>query len=446
MMEFARAKSAERVNVSGYVKRVRDDCFLLLPTLYTPQIYLPCLLASGEALPPENAYVNVEGMSQWTNLRNDGRTQFQGERAISVQTWSKAGPEYVLERPRMDFNQFKSEVFAPTYNVEPIVQDLLAYQIVSCPGFEQFLGGLNISLYDTTKRKAARDVAKVIGMIVPRDLGKPHTISSSFGETQLRYKFDLINIDADRSLPLSLTEVMTNRSTSDAFSELSISMSSKNSRPKTLEEVPCSLTDFPTILNEDADLTTAKIDPSLDAFKYMLHQHLIAPEVENSVAITDAIQERLMQLPNRYEISSDTLARCKMLDASYMGRPQSVLRLALAACRANNRSSVSSDYVTKIYEEYFLKNFDHVYQTWSETDLFRKKGISLLDLSNGERKIVKVVDAYESTDRKHATFREIADETKIGDFILSQLLLDLTQKKSFLFEAHPGCYRTIRRE
>jgi hypothetical protein len=445
MMEFARAKKAERVKISGYVKRVRDDCFLLLPTLYTPQIYLPCFLAEGEPLPPENAYVNIEGVSQWTNLRNDGSTQFQGEQAINVQTWCKTSLESVLEKPRMDFNQFKSELFAPTYNVEPIIQDLLAYQIVSCPSFEQFLGGLNISLYDATNHKAARDVAKVVGMIVPRDLGKPHTISSSFGETQLRYKFNLINIDADRSFALSLAEAMTNRRTSGALSELSISISSGKSRPKTLEDLPCSLTDFPTILNENADLTTARIDPNLDAFKYMLHQHLVAPEVENSVAITDTIQERLMQLPNHYDMSSDTLARCKMLDASYTGRPQSILRLALAACRANNLSSVTRDYATKIYEEYFLKNFENVYQTWSETDLFRKKGISLPDLSGDEQKIVRVVEAHESTDKKHATFREIADETKLDDFILSKLLFDLTQRKSFLYEAHQGCYRTIRR-
>ena len=442
MKEFAQAKDSKQVKISGYAKKIGDDSFLLLPTLYTPQVSLPCVVASGH-LPPDNAYVTVEGLTEWGNLRRSLGREFEADKVLSVQTWSRVTPEYDVPRPKMDFAQFKDSAFGHIINLDPIVKDFVAYQMVSCPDFEGFLGGLNISLYDKTAKRHAQAVAKNIGMIVPRDIGSPYTLSTPFGEVKMRYRFNFLQIDADKALSSGLREVMTNRHRDTSLSELSISLSSANSKPKTLEEPPCSLVDFPTVLNEDVDLVTAKVDPDLDAFKYMLYQHLTAPIVDDSATILRDLSEKLVELPKRFEIPSDMLARCKLLDASYVGRPQSILRLALATGRATGQRTVGSADAIKVYNEYFLTNFDNVIHAWSESDLFAQKGIPLAKLSGDERKIFRLIERYESTDRKHATYQEIAEETKMDDYVLRQVLFDMVQRKGILIESSPMCYRTI---
>jgi hypothetical protein len=445
MKEFAQARDAKQTKISGYAKRIRDDSFLLLPTLYTPQISLLCVVASGN-LPPDNAFVSVEGSTEWANLRRSHGRQFEGDKVISVQSWNQVAPEYEVPKPKMGFRQFKTDAFGRILNLEPIVQDLVAYQMVSCPDFGGFLGGLNISLYDKTGRNTARMVAREIEMIVPKDMGKPHILSTPLGEVEMRYKFNFVRVDADERLPSGISKVMIDRSADAAFSELSISLSSSKSRPKNLEEPPCALADFPTILNEDVDLAAVKVDPSLDAFKYMLYQHLAAPMVEDSAAIIRNLSEKLVELPQRFDIPADKLARFKILDASYVGRPQSILRLALATCRAGDRHIVSNDDVINAYNNYFLKNFDHVYDSWSDSDLFEEKGIPIPRLSRDEWKILRIVEKYESTGRAYATYNEIAEESKIGEYALGQFLFDLTQTKSRLIEIPQKCYRTIPRD
>jgi hypothetical protein len=64
-------------------------------------------------------------------------------------------------------------------------------------------------------------------------------------------------------------------------------------------------------------------------------------------------------------------------------------------------------------------------------------------LSGDERKIVRLVEKYESTGRKYATFKEIAEELKMNDYALKGFLFDLSQRRGVLIEVSQGCYRTI---
>jgi hypothetical protein len=72
-----------------------------------------------------------------------------------------------------------------------------------------------------------------------------------------------------------------------------------------------------------------------------------------------------------------------------------------------------------------------------------RKGIPSAALSGDERMIFRLIERYESTDRKYATYKEIAEETKKEDLVLRELLFDMVQRKGILIEPSPMRYRTI---
>jgi len=278
--EFYDAGKMKRPSVSGYVKRIDYQHFLLLPTLYTP-FPLLCTCAEGVALPPENAYVNVEGQMRWAQLEMIAEREHVGKKEIVVEKWEMDSPEWLTQiKTNLNFKEFKEEIFTRVLNVEPLVQDFIASQIVSCPQFENFVGGLNVCMYDATQKALSLPIIREIKQIVPQDIGKVHVINTPFGRVPLTYKY------------------MMNRTAPFPYDEISFCLGSRRNMPKTLEEPPCRLSDFPTILNEEVDIAKKKTDPSLEAFKYMQIQHLIAPIVLNTAnAISKAHDARQIQYP-----------------------------------------------------------------------------------------------------------------------------------------------------
>jgi hypothetical protein len=444
--EFYDAGKMKRPSVSGYVKRIDYQHFLLLPTLYTP-FPLLCTCAEGVALPPENAYVNVEGQMRWTQLEMIAEREHVGKKEIVVEKWDMNSPEWLTQiKANLNFKEFKEEIFTRVLNVEPLVQDFIASQIVSCPQFENFVGGLNVCMYDATQKALSSPIIREIKQIVPQDIGKVHVINTPFGRVPLTYKYRLLQIDADKPLSQKVAKTMMNRTAPFPYDEISFCLGSRRNMPKTLEEPPCRLSDFPTILNEEVDIAKKKTDPSLEAFKYMQIQHLITPIVLNTADVISKAHEKTVKLQDRYDISPQLLARFSILDASYYGKPQSILRLALANARTEDKKKMSDNNLNYALEM-FDKNFDHTYEVWS--DLFTEAGLSthariLLRLSPDERKIIKTIEKLQSTDKKCVNIDEIATNLpRLKRPWLEELIKDLGTRKGLIIETLPQCYRVI---
>jgi len=442
LKEFYNSLSKESIEISGFVKRTSDRQFVLLPTLTSPQAYLLCSLEESVPPPEENSYIKIEGRSIWSHLARVRGTIFDGEREVVIHAWKPDKPDLPQTKPPIEFHEFQDEVFVRVLNIEPVLRDLLAFQIVSCPPIEQFIGGLNVCMYDATHRSLSPRVVSEITRVIPRDLGEPHVLNTSAGRTPLEYSFNLVFANADEPLSERTVKILRDRAGA-RYDELSLSIGSEKIRPKSINDPPCALSDFPTILNEGADLSIKKVDPSLDAFRYMLAAHLSMPSVVNPSSIILSAHEKLVELPRKYDIQPHLLARFRFLDASYYGKAQSVLRLALVDARIDRRKQTTVDDANRMFQEYFLKNFNYIYEIWA--DLFTE-GIPIqrfLKLSPDERKIVRAIQRYESAGREYATFEEIQQETKLKRLVLERYLFDLTQIKGILTEPLHRRYRVI---
>lgn len=235
------------------------------------------------------------------------------------------------------------------------------------------------------------------------------------------------------------------RSTPLGSNEISISMGSRKSTPISLEEPPCTLSDFPTILNEETDIRRYRSDPSLEAFKFIRIQHLRTPIVDNSQEVTSRVFDNLIKLQKSYDLPPEMIGRFKILDASYYGKPQSVLRLALANARSKNSAKVTINNLNFALEK-FNKNFDNNFETWR--DLFTEAGIDprakiMLKLSPDERNVVRAIEKLQNRDGC-VTVGEISSElSTLKKHTLEQLLEDLTTRRGVLIRKLPDCYRVI---
>ena len=445
--EFYNVKKMKRANISGYVKKLGAQQFLLLPTLHNPTNLL-CICSEGVKVPPENSYVNVEGQIRWSQLKitSDGTYGNDSDKEMVVEQWVADNPDWQNKiKPNMNFKDFKEEIFTSFSNIEPLVQNFIASQIVGCPKYEGFFGGLNLCMYDSTQNALATTLAKEIRRIVPKDIGKPHTIKTSFGNVTLRCNYNLVTIDAETKLSSKVKVAMEKRTANIGYDELSLYFGSKNNLPKTLEESPFQLSDFPTTLNEEVEHLKKRADPSLDAFKYMQIQHFIAPIITDTSDMIDKIQETLVKLPERYDVSPQLLARFNVLDASYYGKPQSVIRLALTNARTENHEKINENnfkYALQIFEE----NFDYNFELWR--DIFPKEALGagteiLLKLSPDERKILRVIGDLQDTKEKCANINEISEAIpRLKKEMLEELLKQLS-KRCLIIEKRHQCYSLI---
>jgi len=447
--EFYDAKKMKHPNVSGYVKKLGYHRFLLLPTLYNP-MYLLCTCADGVNVPPENSYVNVEGQGRWSRLKitSDGTYGIDSDKEIVVERWVFDSPEWLTKiKPNMNFKDFKEEIFTRFRNIEPLVQDFIASQIVSCPKYDGFIGGLNICLYDSTQKALASTVLKEVRRIVPRDIGKMHLIKTPFGTVPLRYRYSLVPINADKPLSSAVTDVMTKRTISIRYDELSLYLGSKKNMPKNLEDPPCTLSDFPTTLNEETEVVKRRNDPSLEAFKYMQIQHFVAPVVLNATDTINHIHDKIVNLPERYDVSPQMLARLNVLDASYYGKPQSVLRLALANARTENNERMEANHLNYALD-IFEKNFDYNYEVWQDIIPKSSMGIGTrlsLKLSSDERKILRAIDELQTTKKPCVSIDEInVALPHLKRRILEELIVELNLRRGLIIEKLPQCYELIR--
>ena len=161
IIEFSRIKSNEVVNVSGYVKWVRDKVFALVPTLFSNQIHLLCL-NNTDRRPAENSYISISGSTRLFGLLQTKQQSrhFNGNLLVDVDSWKCAESDFRLPKENTNFEDFKTNLTSRIEGLEPQIEDFLAFTTISTPTIHGSAGGVNATLYDSTKSGIPRKVIR----------------------------------------------------------------------------------------------------------------------------------------------------------------------------------------------------------------------------------------------------------------------------------------------
>jgi hypothetical protein len=124
LKEISKARADNTPEVSGYVRNVGYNRFVLLPTLLTPQCYLYCICAKGVTLPRNNEYIRIFGRVRYSPSKRYSTINFKRE--VVVNDWIPDKPVFPEIDLSMTFRDFREDVFLKFLNVEPLVQDLIA--------------------------------------------------------------------------------------------------------------------------------------------------------------------------------------------------------------------------------------------------------------------------------------------------------------------------------
>ncbi len=446
--EYSNIKANEKASVSGHVKWIGNNIFALVPTLFSNQTYVVCINCT-DTNPVENTYVTVSGLAKFERLRKISETsrRFRGDLAIEVYDWINAKPAFETPKLNLSYRDFKLGLTSRVEALEPQIRDFLAFSVISSPAFLENSGGINLTLYDSTKLGLPIKVVRELKKIIPPDMAIIHKVETGFGQFAMRYKYGFVSEDADKPLTKiteNLLEHKSSRSTGQDL-EISMSMYSKNNRPVSIEDPPCSLSDVPTVIPEDTSINRSRsgID-QFDALKFMLVSHMKAPVMEDLQISQGKIVTELEKLVDSYGLDSTQLTNHGFLNASYNSRPSSVFRECLAYARANDISVVDPDVVSKVFNEFFKWNFEYLYDIWADllaSPISGKEELASLNVKY--RDIIRIIRKYHSTGEYGAKKSDIIKEAKTKPSDTEQLITDCLNK-GIIYQPMFEVYRITR--
>jgi hypothetical protein len=446
--EYSNVKPGEHVNVSGYVKWVDSAVFALVPTPFSNQTYLTCTNYS-QSSPTENQYVTVSGLAKMANYRPLTSTsrRFSGDLIIEVYDWANDKPAMELPQLNFDYKNFKQGLTSRVEGLEPQIRDFIAFSAISSPAFLESLGGLNITLYDSTKANLPAKVVRELKAIIPQDMGSPERVETPYGRFQLRYKYAFVAEDADKPLTPQTTALLSHKTSKHLPSdtELSMSLFSKNSQPSSIEDPQCSLSDIPTVLPEDTSINRSRpVIDQFDALKFMMVNHMKTPVLNNLQISHEQIADGLEKLVDSYGLDPSHLSSYGFLNASYNAKPQSVLRESLAYARANDIHVAGPDLTLKVFEDFFEWNFKYVYEVWEDllaTKIVDQKSLASVNIKY--RDIIRIIRKYHSSREPGARKIYVLKEAKTPPHETEQLLKECLNE-GIIYEPLFEVYRLTR--
>jgi hypothetical protein len=451
--QFSKIKANEKASVSGYVKWISNSVFALVPTLFSNQVYLVCINYT-DLSPAENAFVTVSGNAKFDNIRKitirkitSESRRFSGDLIIEVYDWinAKSG----LEIPKLNFNykDFKLGLTSRVEGLEPQIRDFLAFSAISTPAFLENTGGINLTLYDSTKSGLPMKVVRELKKIIPQDMGSTHKVETGFGRFAMRYKYAFVSEDADKPLSKQTEDLLSHKISRllPEDSEISMSMFSKNSTPISIQDPPCSLSDVPTVIPENTSINRSRsVIDQFDALKYMIVSHMKTPIVEDIQVSQEKIANDLEKIVESYGLDASHLTKYGFLNASYNARPSSVIRECLAFARASDVNIVNPELVSKVFDNYFKWNFDFVYDIWVDllsTPLTSKENLASLNVQY--REVIRIIRKYHSTGEPGAKRGDIIREARTPQNETERLIDDCLNE-GLIYEPMHGIYRLTR--
>ncbi len=425
--EYSIVKANEHATVSGYVKWVDSAVFVLVPTPFSNQTYMTCVNYSKEC-PAENEYITVTGLAKLANYRplSTRSRKFNSDLIIEVYNWANDKPAMELPKLNFDYKNFRQGLTSRIEGLEPQIRDFIAFSAISSPAFVETLGGLNMTIYDSTKANLPAKVVRELKAIIPQDMGAAERVETPYGRFQLRYKYAFVSEDADKPLSPQTADLLSHKTSKllPPDTELSMSLVSKNSQPNSIEDPPCSLSDIPTVIPENTSVNRSRpVIDQFDALKFMMVNHMKTPVINDLQGSQGQIVDGLEKLVDSYGLDPAHLSKYGFLSASYNAKPQSVLRESLAFARANDIHVAGPDLTGKVFRDFFEWNFKYVYEVWEDllaTKITSKKNLASLNIKY--RDIIRIIRKYHSSREPGAKKVYVLKEAKTPPHETEQLL------------------------
>ena len=395
--DFNYAKNSKNPIVSGcvvYDHSLGRGRFLLIPAAHLPQDYVICECPSDLSVPSNLSNVTISGIKR----------VFCDYWEIWVDQISYEKPQIAI-KPEIDFKEFQDQLFLKWGGIFSPLRELLAFEFVSSPPLLDLgqTGGLSVTLYDGTQKKESLALLKYFKDIIPIDIAQGKSGSLTIPELATDqplspFSWTFRSFNADKPLSQQLTTFLERRK-SRRFSEISLGLGSKHNHPKTIYDPPLTRVDQPTLLPDNVEMLRMNFDPPLEVTKYLITMKMLFPTIGNTQAdidpILDSASKRIVNTAEDYDIPQ-AVRKHGLFDPNYYGKPQSVLRLALASARSEEKQGVNKDYVLKTFDNFYLKNLQIVLDSWE--DVMSSKGIELVSLNEFDRQVLKFITNSESKD------------------------------------------------
>jgi hypothetical protein len=395
LLDFAQAKRTVQTVIFGTVvadRKLGRGQFILIPGPYLTQDYVLCVCPSGVPVPANWSYVRVSGRRRCFGNRYD----------ILVESISPAKMRMPL-KPEIDFKAFQDLLLIQWAGIDSPLRELLAFEIVSSPPLFTLgqVGGLNVSLYNGTASMLSKKLLQNLGRIIPPALGRGKSCSLHVPEMQFRtnlppygWRFKLG--DADKPLDESLRQLLEYRK-SDKFSEISIGLGSEKNAPTSLYDPVFAVVDQPTLLLSSAEMRRINVDPPLEVTKYLITAQMLYPAVgKTEQDFTKVLNEascKIVELAKSYDLTPE-VRRHGIFDPNSYGKPQSILRLALASARTSSQIEIDNTFAMKAFNDYYLENFKILYEEWP--NLFTSKGIEVATLNELDKQVFRFITENET--------------------------------------------------
>jgi hypothetical protein len=439
LKEFSCAKASRNPIISGsvvYDSALGRGRFLLIPAAHLPQDYVICECASGVPAPANLSYVTIAGRKK----------VFYGYWEIIVDNISFEKMKQPV-KPEIDFRDFQDQLFLQWGGISSPLRELLAFEFVSSPPLPDFgqVGGLNVTLYDGTSKGESKKLLKYFRDMIPLDiaLGKSGNLAirELAAEQPLSpFSWRFKSFDADKPLSQHLSVFLDSRR-SKRFSEISIGLGSRRNQPKSLYEPPLTKVDQPTLLPDNAEMLKMSFDPPLEVTKYIITMQMMFPTVGKRRADLDETLElaskKIVDIGEKYQLPQ-AVKRHGLFDPNYYGKPQSILRLALASARSQAKQTMNNEWIMKVFDEIYLKNVVTIMDAWE--DIMTSKGVELVSLDEFDRQVLKFITEKESTD--YGVGFSVLNE-RFTDDIKLELTLDRLDNIGKIYMVKRDVYRSI---
>ena len=440
LKEFSYAKASVNPMISGAVVfdyRLGKNRFLLIPAAHLPQDYVICECPPDLPVPANLSYVTITGR----------RSVFNDYWEIIVDDISYEKMKIPI-KPEIDFNDFQDQLFLQWGGIGSPLRELLAFEFVSSPPLLDFgqVGGLNFTLYDGTATGESKKLLKYFKGMIPLDiaLGKSGSLTLpelDTNQTLSPFSWRFRCFDADRPLNQRLTIFLDNRR-SKRFSEISVGLGSKRNRPKSIYEPPLTKVDQPTLLPDSAEMLAMHFDPPLEVTKYIITMQMLFPTIGKTQTDLDKTLEyasqKIVNMAEKYDLPQ-AVRRHGLFDPNYYGKPQSILRLALASARSQGKQTTDDEWVMKVFDQFYLKNMETIMEAWE--DIMTSKGVELVSLKEEfDRQVLKSITDKESKDS--GVGFSILNE-RFADEIKLRLSLDYLRDLGKIREVKHEVYRSV---
>ena len=411
--EFSYAKKSANPLISGvvvYDRKLGLNRFLLIPAAHLAQDYIICECPSDVPVPSNLSNVTIAGR----------RRVFLDHWEIYVEKISYEKIKNPI-KPEISFREFQDQLFLQWGGLNPTLKDLLAFEFVSSPPILELgqVGGLNLTVYDGTCTGESKKLLNYFKNIIPHDIamGKSGCLSLpelATSQALSPFSWSFKSFDADKPLGQKLMTFLDKRS-SKRLSEISVGLGSKSNRPRSIYDPPLTMVDQPTLLPDNAEMLKMTFDPPLEVTKYVITMQMLFPSLGKAQSDLDVVltkaSNNIVDLAEKYDIPQ-TVRRHGLFDPSYYGKPQSIVRLGLASARSQARQSTNIEELMKLFNNLYLKNMESIMETWD--DLFTKKGVEMVSLSEFDRRLLKLISEKESD--FGVGFRILAEEFATSRF------------------------------